>query len=672
MKIACLAAWLCCFITSAFGQHDNARRQDFIKELFTKAASRHAPTAQFVNTPRTNLKIPAGLLLKESSHQPGIKQEPLIHRDGIAKPSTSSARANPGCEDTSYRRLIGIHNGYLFIQSATQSADGGMFLCALMHDTTLLPNPWWKSYGLLIKLDQYGNVTWLKQFEDITPSNYSFFSVMNVFELPNGDIICAAFLNNDANTNSYRTVIFRLTSTGNIIWRNCLRSDLSIFNSPAGTFTFWIESAAEGLNGDIILCGTSNSNLSSGKIETVVLLNNQGKVVWDANYGNHGTDGSYLFGSEGISAFVQNGQIILAGLSHGTNYPETAPAVNFLTLNYTNGALLKRRFFKPDAGFEKWFTYWANKFTRLANGHFLFYGKLFSDLVHTSTSKDHFGVIEFDASFNLVNAYTISSTLATNYYNNILHFDASGKGVISLFEYLDEGQSNIFFGSFQNRQFQNQRKAYYNNVGLPGSNGFAFLPGSAYGYVQSYFEDQLVAKSYIEFRKMHDSDTSSVCLGRDTQLLRFLPLNIIEDPTYYLLDPNEPNKMAELKTLISQTDTLSSTWHNPCQQINYCDTLKIHGDPVICGDSPSITFTAFRNAACGASVQWNIDNDAIDSLQILTDSSVTIWCKNINWQGKLYASTSGGKMQYTRTGCHFHQRDEIAGIDKPGEGYDIM
>ncbi|MEP7376419.1 MAG: gliding motility-associated C-terminal domain-containing protein [Chitinophagaceae bacterium] len=645
MKTACLTALLGCLMITASGQQGDAQRRDFINEIIARAARQPALAMPFDNISRTDIKMPAGLLLNPTSHQQTIKPGPVSQPAGTIKaksPSTNS-RPDAACKDSSYRRLIGIQHGYLSIQSVTQSKDGGMFLSATMNDSTLLPNPWWKSYGLLIKLDKDGNVLWLKQFDDLTHANYSFFSVMKVFELPNRDIICTAFLNNDANTNAYRTVIFRLGNTGNIIWRNCLQSDIGLFNSPTGTFTFWIESVAEGLNGDLVLCGTSNSNLASRKLETVVRLDNQGKLVWNANYGNHSTDGAYLFGSEGISAFVQNGQIILVGLSHGTNEPETAPAVNFLTLNYNNGALLNRRFFKPAAGFEKWFTFWGNQFTLLENGHYLFYGKLFSDLMHTATIKDHFGIIEFDASFNLVNAYTISSGLATNYYNDALQFDASGKGLISLLENLNIDETNIYFGSFHQQQFQNQRKTYYNHIRLPGNNGFAFLPGNAYGFVQSYFEDHPVTKSYIEFRKMHDSDTSSFCLGTETNPLRFLPLAITEDPTWYLLDIYEPNKMTELQTAISETDTLSSNWYTACRQTNYCDTLKIHSDPALCANLPSITFTAFKNAACGASVQWDINKAVLDSLQVLTDTSVTIWFKKMDWQGKLYASLPAGE-----------------------------
>jgi hypothetical protein len=182
-----------------------------------------------INSPRTDLKISASLLLKPGSQQ-AIKPGAANQQLGTTKAKRPSGGLKPTatCKDTSYRRLIGVHNAYVFIQSVTQSLDGGIFLSAMMNDSSLLPNPLSKSYGLLIKLDKDGNVDWLKQFDDLTTTNYSFLSIMKAFELPNHDIICAAFLNNDANTNAYRTMIFRLGPTGNIIWRNCLQSNIIV------------------------------------------------------------------------------------------------------------------------------------------------------------------------------------------------------------------------------------------------------------------------------------------------------------------------------------------------------------------------------------------------------------------------------------------------------------
>ncbi len=650
MKAAFLFVFIYCRHIALFCQViPSAEEQRFISAVNAAASQYPAIHHQTNNTkvPQA-IKMPAGMLSKPGLLKKLIQQQ--APKKEIVKNAPTGYSARPlsnTCADTSYRRLLDVHNGSIYLMSVTQTMDGGMLVPLLMYDTTLLPNPWWRSYGLLIKLDRDGNVTWLKQFEEINPGGFSYFTMNRAFELPNHDIIYTGLLDTTSGRSSYTTMVYRLNSSGNIIWQNRLKSQISIFTRPVGTFRYDIETAVEGLNGDVILCGTSSTNLTSGFIETVTRLNSAGNVVWDINYGNHGVDGSYVFGAEGVAAFVKNGQISLVGLSHGSSNPQTAPAVNILTLDYTSGALIKKRFFRPEyqdltESIIKSFGYYQNKCTRLSNGNYLFYGKLISDLVNLKATKDHFGIIEFDPDFNLVNSYCISSTLQTNFYNKNLLFDASGKGLISLFEYLGSYEANIYFGAFQNKQFQKQRKAHYTNAGLPGNNGFAFLNDNGYAYLQSYFESLPVTKSFFEFRKMHNSDTSSQCLGKDTLLLQFLPLNIIEDADYYYLHPDDPNQLHEMAHITSQSDTMVVNSHDPCRQTNYCDTVKIHGNPVICGSSPSIVFTAFKNKACGAIAQWNIDRQAIDSLQVLNDSSVRIYFKNINWQGKLYASLPAG------------------------------
>lgn len=632
--------------------------KDFVTEIFSLVTKQHDWHQQSVNIPPPGIKIPANLLLKPGSLKQLVNQLPIQKK--IAAPKTNGISGLPSstsCADTSYVHLLGIHNGWLYLRSVTPTQDGGMLVPLVMYDTTRLTNPWWRSYGILVKLDASGNVIWVKQFEELTPGNYSNYFMNKAFELPNHDIIFTGYLNNDGSSTVYNTPVFRLTSSGNIIWKNCLKTNIAIFNSPPGTFSFDVESAIEGFNGDIILCGTSNSNVSFGHIETVTRLNNLGQLVWDANYGNHGVDGSYRFGAEGAKIFLKNGQLVLVGLSHGCSIPQTPTAVNFFTLDYANGNLLSKRFFKPQYSdpteeFLKSFTYYTNNVVLLNNGHILLYGKLFSDFLNMTTVKNHFGVIEFDTAFNFVNAYTLNSNLTTYYYNNRLYFDQTGKGLISVFQYVSGYQANIFFGAFNGSQFLNERKIHYTNTGIPGNNGFTFLNNNSYAYLQSYSVDSASPKSYFEFRKMHNSDTTSQCLGKDTTLFDFLPLHIVEDSAYLFWDPNDPNKLDALPLNISQTDTLSTSKINLCSQTNYCDTVKIHGNPVICGSSPVI-FTAYKNSACGGIVQWGIANNAIDSLQILSDSSVRIWFKNINWQGKLYSSLPSGA-------CYAPAQDSLA------------
>ena len=562
-------------------------------------------------------------------------------------------RNAPICQDTSYRQLTGITNSWVYIQSVCALRDGGALLSMSMFDSTLLPSPFSKIYGLLVKLNRYGTIIWIRQFEDLTPGTYNSFFCNKAVELSNGDIISSTLLSTNPSSDVYSAVIYRLDPFGAVIWKNHIRSNLSLINSPTGTFRFYLENAVEGLNGDVLIAGTTNSNLSSGIVATMIRMDNTGQIVWDANYKNYGFDGSYRFGAEGIFAMMKNGNPVLVALSHGSNNPNAAPAICFLTLDYATGNSLNKRFFHnnysdPWTEFYKSFTYWYNKCELLANGHILFHGKLFSDYVNPGTPFiDHFGVVEFDTAFNYVNSYTISSTQQTNYYKDVLKFDASGKGAMGLLKYIDNYEEELYFGFFKNQQFLNQRMVHYVNVGMQGNNGIFFSDDNSVNYIQGYFDYLPEAKSYLEFRKMHNSDTSSVCLGILQQTMSFGTFNFIEVPLYFFLDNNEPNLFVSLAQNNTQNDTITHQTITGCHQTNFCDTLKIHGEALICGAGSSIVFSSYKNPECGGNVQWDINNQSIDSLKVLSDSSVQIWFKNINWQGYLYAYLPSGSCYIT-------------------------
>jgi gliding motility-associated-like protein len=549
------------------------------------------------------------------------------------------------CPDTSFSVLKGLYNRRVYINSVTETADGNMLVAMTTIDSIKYAASIFEYYGSVMKLNSKGDLIWHKQFHETTPTTRSLLQISRVFELSNGDIACAG-LWDSLGTSSSHTVIYRLTPSGNVIWKNKVKNILPSYSSTAiGHFTYYVETIADGLNGDVIVCGTIYSGWSAGNHQSVIRLNNQGQMVWDANYGNHGLDGSYRNGADGVAAFVRNGKVILVGLCFGGNNPATNIAINFYTLDYSNGSLLAKRYHKPaysdfNQAFYKSFTHWNARFITLTNGNYLLYGKLFSNFAGNTPVRDHFGVLEFDTAFRMVDSYSISSTLKTNFYGDVLHFDKNGKAALSLFKYISSYEADVFFATFKNKRVQNGRIKYYSGAGLTGR-VWALLKDNSHVFIQNYW-DSVAGKNYFEFRKMHNSDTSSLCLGKDTSVITFLKLNYVEDPGYSMMDDNEPNKFVAHSQTISQTDTTIINNRKLCEQKNVCDSIKIHGSPSICGSSPYSSFSAFKNKACGAAVQWSIDSSAIDSLVILTDTSIRIYFKNVNWQGKLYATFPAG------------------------------
>ncbi|MEO8764745.1 MAG: gliding motility-associated C-terminal domain-containing protein [Ginsengibacter sp.] len=651
MKTACVFALFAIYLhLTSFSQNKGiAVWQNQFREINAKAAKQslfnpHSPLKLNTLPPGDKLSVkqisdPASLKKYLNSKTAKTPAARIQNRRPVKRPQVSDL-----CVDTSFNRLLNTYASWIFVERLIPTADGGFLIPALMYDTTMA-NFTWRSFGLLLRIDADGNVVWIKQFDNTDPGLFSTLFMYNAFELPNTDIICVGTIDTSSTgTTSSSTIVYRLDKNGNVIWQNALHTTL-VNTYPI--ISIDIRSAAEGLNGDLILCGTTDSYGGSEKAETIIRLDNSGNTVWDANYGNNG---DYLFGAEGMAVYVQNGKILEVGLSHGTGNPLIPAAVNFLTLDYNTGNILSKRFFRPSYAdeseqFNKTFTYYSNKCTRLANGHFVINGQLFSDYINATSEIDHFGVIEFDEALNLVNAYTISSDLHTNYNSDILEINKEGKGLLSLVEYKSDYSSNVYFGAFENKQFLNQRKAEYNNIGLPGNRGCGYTNDNGYVFAQSYFAGG--NNSFIDFRKMHNSDTSSLCLGKDTFFLKFLPLHIIEDPGYIYLDANINEKINAVHYNLIQTDTIKVLTTDPCKQANYCDTIKIHGNPLICGGQLSVVFTAYKNPSCGGIVQWNIEPVAIDSMEVQNDSSVLVHFRNQNWEGKLYVALPAGKCYIT-------------------------
>lgn len=73
-----------------------------------------------------------------------------------------------------------------------------------------------------------------------------------------------------------------------------------------------------------------------------------------------------------------------------------------------------------------------------------------------------------------------------------------------------------------------------------------------------------------------------------------------------------------------------------CVAINRCDTVKIHGQNLICDIQQTYEFTAYRNPECNVAVNWQISPTAIQSFQQINDTTLQLRF-NQSWQGYLYA-----------------------------------
>jgi gliding motility-associated-like protein len=539
------------------------------------------------------------------------------------------------CIDSSFAKLFGLTGYTINSLSISHTKDDGILLYGWgLKDITNYYT------GFIAKMDKNGNPLWIRSYTD-PPVNTSFFvSIENILELSNGDILAAGEIFNQNINYVGSTLVTRLSANGDYIWQ------LNFFN-PATTIqngqSLTVKGITEVSDGSVILSGTTNSSNFDSLMASYIKLSPDGKIQWDVHFGSMG---DYHTPAEGVNAFVKNGQVIAVGLTHGKSAIKTgANAISFITLDYATGKAVNKRFFTPDYGyiysgnsFSKQFIPGTVYCTHLNNDHYIFSGNLYSDYMQNSPSIDHFGVVEFDNNFNPVSFnYTISSGVTGNTLLNCLSFDASGNAICNIFHQAADQQQ--FFATIRNNSFVKQRVVDYYGMSLNipiksyTKGPYIFSNDSGYVFLQSLSD--MSGNSYSEIRKMHDLDSTSICMGRDTVFANKLPYNIIEDTYQYVGDPLT-DTLIKNDFPIWPSNLLELVQKSNCTQKNACDTIKIHGDTTLCAGQQML-FTAYRNKSCGSPVVWNIDNSVVATKNI-NDTSVAITFANQYWNGRLTVS----------------------------------
>ncbi|HEX5149881.1 MAG TPA: gliding motility-associated C-terminal domain-containing protein [Parafilimonas sp.] len=595
-----------------------------------------APVNQPPNSSMSSVNVGRISLKPKSTGQ-------LLHNRTSASNQSMSVADEYICYDTSFTKLIGLENQWVYVHSGLHTSDDGVLVSGEMLDSTA-QHPGWHIDGFLMKTDNQGNVSWIKQIADAEPHEFYGIYVFQMLELSNKDIIALASIDTTSSHNNEKTIVLRLNAKGDILWTKTLKS--ALVQSTIGA-SIDIKTVAEGPGGDLIFGGTTiNNNIGNG-YETVIRMTASGDVVWDANYGNVG---DYRGGTDGIAAYIINGNIVLCGISYGSYYTSVPIAINFLTLDYTTGNLLDKVFTVPDytdakTQNAKSILPYTGKCLRLNNGHYIVYGETYARYFNLPDTLDQFASTEFDENFNVINAHTIRTPPGIAVNGDFMRQYPDGKTDYIYSRYLFDSTFDIFLVTEKNNQLLKSRKMHYDKIGNAGSISTVPLNDGSYIYLQSHFDlhDPDSVISYAEFKKLHNSDTASDCLGTDSVFTTSLPFKTKQDAGYYALDDNLPNQISDAGFKIAVSDTLTHHTENGCVQKNYCDTVSIHGNNTICGSDDAILFTVYKNSACGAFAQWDIDTSVINSLQQLNDTTVSVHFKNINWTGNIYAMLPASK-----------------------------
>ncbi|PYI94711.1 MAG: hypothetical protein DME97_00235 [Verrucomicrobia bacterium] len=258
--------------------------------------------------------------------------------------------------------------------------------------------------------------------------------------------------------------------------------------------------------------------------------------------------------------------------------------VDLLKLNSSSGAYISHKGWQVDLpypqNFYAGFVSWTPQAIRLNNGNYCIYGQTFGDFVAISMNTDlpHFAVLEFNSDYDFVKGYTINSSLPANSSESRIKVDRFGRAVYIMTTFSDYLNKTKYIGSLDNGSILNQRKRQYTNLEIFYDNFELFEDGS-YVYINNMAtpgQDNF----YLEYSRLNNSDTGSICLGLRDNFSHIVPLKYIPfDFAWIDINPNPLIATNNQNNIILPITYAASP---PCFEKTWCDTLRIRGNPQSC------------------------------------------------------------------------------------------
>lgn len=578
--------------------------------------------AVLIAKPPAPYKILEGspVILKHHPDAPGLNK-PIYSQGQIE--SASSAN----CPDSSYIKIFETttDRNYAF-QCSAKTSDGGILVAGFGRDRSVTPlTPW---YGIITKMDSLGNHAWSREIRsDVT----SALVILGLKELNDGSIIITGAHHNSIYyvppTEYQDFFVSKLTATGDLIWLKTFHSRL-VLNCSSGNI--YGASVAEGLNGDLLIGGTIK-NCPSPAYLLVFKLNSTGDLQWENAYRDQFSSnhvGGILYEAGSVTVINRGSNVGSGG--------DNVIYVNLLRFNYSTGALMSYKSWKPDLTYPASFNYgFTNNLytTRLSNGNICIYGQVFGAYNFTpNTITPHYAVLEFDGNHDFLNGYTINTSVLGNSNVTSINVDKSKKVLYSVYSPIVYPDADLYIGSGENGRIYNQRKWEFRNR----ENGYAHLQHLNDGSFISVRNLATVGQSnfYLEFARLHNSDTSDNCIGLRSEFSSMVPIHYI--PYSFTWVENPSNPIEETNNRLNNSIPYSYIPLSNCFQKPSCDTVKIHGTAISCDVNQDFIFTAFKNPECGARVNWFMNQAPVLYQQILNDTTVSIRFSQ-PWQGWLYA-----------------------------------
>jgi gliding motility-associated-like protein len=526
------------------------------------------------------------------------------------------------CADTSMRRELKTDSFWLYNVAITGTSDGNMLIAGWKQAKY---GPRYNALALLTKCKPDGTVIWSKG--GLRTDTFSIV-FMKAFELADQSILVAGSRNVKRPINDRQDLILlRLSASGDVLWQRDM--GYGLWNRDSTSSDIRINDIVSLPSGEIYIAGQISTQDALPRLAMVAKLSAaDGSIIW-----SKGLPVAPYAVTRAMGINLVNNQLQVVA--------HKSPEMYAYALNPATGdTVFCRRWGIPDNyPNNQYRSFFPTGFTRLNNGNLVMYGGATANLLNPSPGPYRdFMTFELSPSLDFVRSYVINSINRRINSISTITVYADGSAAFSRPYSGTAYGPGLFFGKMVNGQIVRER--LISSYGQKNWSDMSEFVRSGIGgdFVVQSLTDSNAAYRFIETLLLHDSDTSSDCLGLSKNHAYVTQEVFVRLPMEF--DTIRHNVLVQMlrPAYILASDNINS--QVTCTAISKCDSLKlIPSATVLCPSTP-LHINIKKNIECGSRPAWRYDTAGIKSFSYINDSTVEITFDSV-WTGYIGASING-------------------------------
>ncbi len=469
----------------------------------------------------------------------------------------------------------------------------------------------------VIKKNRFNNIEWIK-------SNDYFMAVQQSTQ-DNG--VVGTFENDQAGIPGGIRGLFKLSSTGNLLWSRRIQISTRDFNNYG-----YLSNLQKGRNDDIILF-----NARADQISLTVLNSDASVVRLSKNFKAIFSQGETF--ASGRAVFANNSIFIFAITQSNQFSPVQLLRCNLMLikLNYTTGDLERISYLHsndqhlfPSINLQGVFSPNLNAVV-LNNSSLLFSGRKYI----YPPDNNRFYTIKLDTNFKVIKYNIYESPVSHSYsFSDGLTPPAIDKNGNSFFAVLKDsisrgfsGTSNecYYFTTDSNLNLSSQKHLNIAEAGL-NSRGYSL---NAVPLLKLNNNAEVIfhtegseADSLLHIVELPSKLNDLSCIGNNYLFIttETPTISVLTAPILTAISPATIS-LSNYNVNIYNTDLEERKF---CVQKSICDTIKIKGSSAFCLPNDTATFTLFKNPQCLRKTKWLTDTAFVKIMAQPNDTTIKV------------------------------------------------